>query len=176
MAQAHDLMTTNELVSDRWSAVAEHLAPQHAASVDPVLSGLSQHMQIRARDVTIDGAALDHLDGILVLVNKPCGLVCSHEEREGPNVYSLLPPQWALRRPQVISVGRYAMVPCPLALDRVHLPRLTTAATAFLSLSKWQPGMLSTCWSLEARWRWSEVVAGKQQLATVCTTPWRRQR
>jgi 16S rRNA pseudouridine516 synthase len=63
-------------------------------------------MQVSALDVTIDGEALDHPDGILVLVNKPCGLVCSHEEREGPNVYSLLPAQWALRRPQVTSVGR----------------------------------------------------------------------
>ena len=57
-------------------------------------------------DVLVDGAALDHPDGLLLLVHKPLGLVCSHEEREGPNVYSLLPERWRRRHPVVTSVGR----------------------------------------------------------------------
>ena len=57
-------------------------------------------------DVRIDGEPLDHPDGLLLLVNKPLGLVCSHDEREGPNVYSLLPPRWRARNPQVTSIGR----------------------------------------------------------------------
>ena len=56
--------------------------------------------------VLIDGAPVDHPDGLLLLLNKPLGLVCSHEAREGPNVYSLLPPRWRQRNPQVTSVGR----------------------------------------------------------------------
>ena len=57
-------------------------------------------------DVRVDGEPLDHPDGLLLLLNKPVGLVCSHDEREGPNVYSLLPPRWRARNPQVTSIGR----------------------------------------------------------------------
>jgi len=57
-------------------------------------------------DVRVDGEPLDHPDGLLLLVHKPTGLVCSHDEREGPNVYSLLPPRWRERNPQVTSIGR----------------------------------------------------------------------
>jgi len=57
-------------------------------------------------DVRLDGEPLDHPDGLLLLVHKPLGLVCSHDEREGPNVYSLLPPRWRERNPQVTSIGR----------------------------------------------------------------------
>lgn len=57
-------------------------------------------------DVRVDGAPLDHPDGLLLLLNKPIGLVCSHDSREGPNVYSLLPSRWRQRNPQVTSVGR----------------------------------------------------------------------
>jgi 16S rRNA pseudouridine516 synthase len=56
--------------------------------------------------VLVDGAPLDRPDGLLLLVHKPVGLVCSHDEREGPNVYSLLPPRWRKRNPGVTSIGR----------------------------------------------------------------------
>lgn len=56
--------------------------------------------------VLLDGEPLDHPEGLLLLVHKPAGLVCSHDEREGPNVYSLLPPRWRERNPQVTSIGR----------------------------------------------------------------------
>lgn len=59
-----------------------------------------------AAAVRVDGEPLDHPEGLLLLLHKPTGLVCSHEEREGPNVYSLLPPRWRERNPQVTSVGR----------------------------------------------------------------------
>jgi 16S rRNA pseudouridine516 synthase len=57
-------------------------------------------------DVRVDGEPLDHPDGLLLLLHKPVGLVCSHDEREGANVYSLLPPRWRERNPQVTSIGR----------------------------------------------------------------------
>lgn len=57
-------------------------------------------------DVLIDGAPLDHPGELLLVVNKPVGLVCSHDEREGPNVYSLLPERWQRRNPQITSIGR----------------------------------------------------------------------
>ena len=59
-----------------------------------------------AADVQVDGAPLDHPNGLLLLLHKPTGLVCSHEEREGPNVYSLLPERWRRRNPVVTSIGR----------------------------------------------------------------------
>ncbi|MEO6004204.1 MAG: pseudouridine synthase [Opitutus sp.] len=62
--------------------------------------------KVDAADVWVDGEPLDHPDGLLLLLNKPLGLVCSHDSREGPNVYSLLPERWRRRNPQVTSVGR----------------------------------------------------------------------
>jgi len=56
--------------------------------------------------VQVDGEPLDHPDGLLLLVHKPVGLVCSHDAREGPNVYSLLPPRWRARNPVITSIGR----------------------------------------------------------------------
>lgn len=57
-------------------------------------------------DVLVDGQPLDHPDGLLLLLHKPLGLVCSHDEREGPNIYSLLPDRWRRRNPQITSIGR----------------------------------------------------------------------
>jgi 16S rRNA pseudouridine516 synthase len=57
-------------------------------------------------DVHVDAAPLDHPDGLLLLLHKPVGLVCSRDEREGANVYSLLPARWQRRNPAVTSVGR----------------------------------------------------------------------
>lgn len=56
--------------------------------------------------VRIDGEPLDHPAGLLLLFHKPVGLVCSHDEREGPNVYSALPARWRRRNPPVTSIGR----------------------------------------------------------------------
>jgi len=57
-------------------------------------------------DVLVDNEPLDHPNGLLLMVHKPVGLVCSHDEREGPNVYSLLPERWRRRNPQITSIGR----------------------------------------------------------------------
>lgn len=54
----------------------------------------------------VDDEPLDHPDGLLLLMNKPLGRVCSHEAREGPNVYDLLPARWRRRNPQVTTIGR----------------------------------------------------------------------
>jgi 16S rRNA pseudouridine516 synthase len=62
--------------------------------------------KVDAAEVRVDGEPVDHPDGLLVLLHKPVGLVCSHEQREGPNVYSLLSERWRRRNPTVTSVGR----------------------------------------------------------------------
>jgi 16S rRNA pseudouridine516 synthase len=57
-------------------------------------------------DVLVDGQTLDHPNELLLMLHKPAGLVCSHDEQEGANVYGLLPPHWRRRNPQVTSIGR----------------------------------------------------------------------
>jgi 16S rRNA pseudouridine516 synthase len=57
-------------------------------------------------EVRVDGEPPDHPEGLLLILHKPAGLVCSHDEREGPNVYSLLPPRWRWRNPPITSIGR----------------------------------------------------------------------
>lgn len=57
-------------------------------------------------EVLVDGEPLDHPAGLLLLLHKPPGLVCSHDESEGANVYSLLPPRWRRRNPPITSIGR----------------------------------------------------------------------
>jgi 16S rRNA pseudouridine516 synthase len=62
--------------------------------------------RVKAESVRVAGEPLDHPDGLLLLLNKPLGLVCSHDGREGPSVYDLLPDRWRRRNPTVTTVGR----------------------------------------------------------------------
>lgn len=63
-------------------------------------------LKVDPATILIDGEPLDHPNGLLLLLHKPTGLVCSHEEREGPNIYSLLPERWRRRNPVITSIGR----------------------------------------------------------------------
>ncbi|HVU16824.1 MAG TPA: pseudouridine synthase [Candidatus Didemnitutus sp.] len=56
--------------------------------------------------VRVDGELLDHPNGLLLLLHKPTGRVCSHDRREGPGVFDLLSTRWQRRNPPVVSVGR----------------------------------------------------------------------
>jgi 16S rRNA pseudouridine516 synthase len=62
--------------------------------------------KVAPAEVRVDGEPLDHPEGLLLLLHKPLGLVCSHEAREGPSVYGLLPERWRRRNPLVTTVGR----------------------------------------------------------------------
>jgi len=53
----------------------------------------------------IDGAPLDPLQGLVILLNKPLGMTCSHKE-DGPLVYDILPRRWRARDPAISTVGR----------------------------------------------------------------------
>lgn len=59
-----------------------------------------------ANQVLVDGEPLDHPGPLLVMLHKPLHYVCSHDEREGPRAYDLLPHQWLLRNPRLESIGR----------------------------------------------------------------------
>lgn len=56
--------------------------------------------------VRIDGEPVECPDGILALLHKPAGLICSHDTAEGASVYSLFPPRWLARNPAITTVGR----------------------------------------------------------------------
>ena len=73
--------------------VRGQVATDFGAKADPV-------------DILVDGEPLDHPEGLLLLLHKPVGLVCSHDGREGPSIYGLLPPRWPRRNPPVTSIGR----------------------------------------------------------------------
>ena len=59
------------------------------------------HDQIR-----FEGEPLDPPQGIVILMHKPVGYVCSHDDGEGRLVYDLLPERWRRRDPKISTVGR----------------------------------------------------------------------
>ncbi|GAD59947.1 16S rRNA pseudouridine(516) synthase [Brevundimonas sp. BAL450] len=64
----------------------------------PVTPDLSQRMQI-------DGAPLDPPPGLVLLLNKPLGMTCSHKE-DGALVHDVLPDRWRRRDPAISTIGR----------------------------------------------------------------------
>ena len=64
----------------------------------PVTPDLPSRMQV-------DGEALDPVQGVVILMNKPLGVTCSHKE-EGLSVYDLLPRRWTRRDPAISTIGR----------------------------------------------------------------------
>lgn len=55
--------------------------------------------------LTLDGEALDRPSPFTIMLNKPEGYICSHDER-GSLVYDLLPERWKLRNPPLSCAGR----------------------------------------------------------------------
>ncbi len=53
----------------------------------------------------VNGERLDPPPGLVLVLHKPCGVTCSHEEA-GPLVYDLLPPRFRLREPALSTIGR----------------------------------------------------------------------
>ena len=62
--------------------------------------------KVDSAGVMLDGEPLEAPDGLLAVLHKPVGYVCTHSEGEGPTIYELLPPRWMNRNPPVTSVGR----------------------------------------------------------------------
>ncbi|MCX5494153.1 pseudouridine synthase [Kaistia dalseonensis] len=55
--------------------------------------------------MTVNGEPLDPAPGMVLMLNKPVGVTCSHKET-GALVYSLLPERWRRRDPAISTVGR----------------------------------------------------------------------
>lgn len=71
---------------------------------DVVLTKADQKVDPHA--ITLDNEPLEAPDGLLAMLHKPVGYVCTHGDGEGPTIYELLPDQWLRRNPAVTSVGR----------------------------------------------------------------------
>jgi len=56
--------------------------------------------------VTVRGEPLELPHGLLIMLHKPVGYVCTHADGEGATIYELLPPRWQYRDPKVTSIGR----------------------------------------------------------------------
>ncbi len=57
-------------------------------------------------EIHFNDEPLDPPQGIVILMHKPVGYVCSHDDGEGRLVYDLLPERWRLRDPKISTVGR----------------------------------------------------------------------
>ena len=74
------------------------------AEVEDVSQRIAVTPDLPAR-MQVDGQGLDPLPGVVILLNKPLGMTCSHKE-DGPLVYDLLPARWRRRDPAISTVGR----------------------------------------------------------------------
>lgn len=53
----------------------------------------------------VDGRPLDPPPGLVLMLNKPLGMTCSHKE-DGALVYDVLPDRWRRREPALSTIGR----------------------------------------------------------------------
>lgn len=73
-----------------------------------VLEDADQRIAVAAdlsERMTVRGRRLDPPPGVVLMLNKPLGVTCSHKEA-GPLIYALLPERWRRRDPAISTVGR----------------------------------------------------------------------
>lgn len=90
---------------------------------------LKSDTKVAHDEILYEGEPLDPPEGMVILMHKPAGLVCSHDEGEGKLVYDLLPQRWRLRDPKISTVGRLDKDTSGLLLltdDGALLHRLTS--------------------------------------------------
>lgn len=66
---------------------------------------LAQNDDVEHGHVRVDGEPLDPPTGLVLMLNKPLGLTCSHKDPGGV-VYDLLPQRFRQRLPAISTVGR----------------------------------------------------------------------
>jgi 16S rRNA pseudouridine516 synthase len=73
-----------------------------------ILRDIEQRVPLTAEfaaRLKVDGAAIDPLPGVVLMLNKPAGVTCSHKDK-GQVVYDLLPERWQRRDPAISAAGR----------------------------------------------------------------------
>ncbi len=78
---------------------------RHGRITDASGVPLSADARVAHADVRIDGEPLDPPPGMVIMLHKPAGVTCSHNDA-GRLVFDLLPPRFSARRPQLSCVGR----------------------------------------------------------------------
>lgn len=90
---------------------------------------LKSDTKVAHEDILFEDEPLDPPQGIVILMHKPLGYVCSHDDGEGRLVYDLLPERWRRRDPKISTVGRLDKETSGLLLltdDGALLHRLTS--------------------------------------------------
>ncbi len=67
---------------------------------------LKNDTKVSHDEILFEGEPLDPPLGMVILMHKPVGYVCSHDDVEGRLVYDLLPPRWRKRDPKLSTIGR----------------------------------------------------------------------
>jgi 16S rRNA pseudouridine516 synthase len=73
-----------------------------------ILRDIQQRVPLTAEfaaRLSVDGENIDPLPGVVLMLNKPAGVTCSHKENT-PLVYDLLPERWHRREPAISAAGR----------------------------------------------------------------------
>ncbi len=140
--------------------------------------------EVAHAEVRVDGQALDPPQGLVLMLHKPCGVTCSHDDA-GPLVYALLPPRYLLRKPALSSIGRLDRDSSGLLLltddgallQRINSPRRHVPKTYRVTLAtdlRGDEAMLFASGTLllkgetaPLRPAWLEVVAPRQALLTL---------
>lgn len=90
---------------------------------------LKSDTKVAHDEILFDGEPLDPPVGMVILMHKPLGYVCSHDDGEGRLVYDLLPERWRRRDPKISTIGRLDKETSGLLLltdDGALLHRLTS--------------------------------------------------
>lgn len=111
MAKIPALRADRLLASMGYGSRSEvaHLAKLGRISLDgTAIEDVSKRISITP-DLThrlqINGEFLDPLPGMVLMLNKPLGMTCSHKDG-GALVHELLPPRWRRRDPVISTIGR----------------------------------------------------------------------
>ena len=75
------------------------------ADGEPLYTDDELGVQAKYDAIRVDGEALDPPQGLLLMLHKPPGYVCSTKDK-GRLIYDLLPPRFRLRDPVLSTVGR----------------------------------------------------------------------
>ena len=101
------LIRLDRLLSSRGYSTRSH-ARQFLKDADVRERGVritKDDQKVDGDAITIDGEPADP-GQIVAMLHKPVGVICSHDEGEGPLVYDALPERWMQRNPVVTTVGR----------------------------------------------------------------------